>query len=124
MLVVEDDDTVRDSSVRALAGRGYNVLEASAAEQALEIAGRHDAPIDALVTDLVMPGLDGHTLADLMSMTRRGLRVLYSSGYSAAVALQHGVRVDGNRAFIQKPYSGVRLARTVRTLLDRPVAVP
>jgi len=124
VLVVEDDDTVRDLSVRALAGCGYRVFDAAAAEQALTIARQPGTHIDALVTDLVMPGLDGHSLADLLSISRSNLRVLYSSGYSPAVALQHGVRVDKGRAFIQKPYSGVRLARAVRTLLDRPVAVP
>jgi signal transduction histidine kinase/ActR/RegA family two-component response regulator len=117
VLVVEDEPLVRSLAVRALRDQGYRVLQAEDGQAALEAARSHDGEIHLLVTDVVMPGMNGKELADRLSAERPGLRVLYVSGYTDHAVVRHGVLEEGI-AFLSKPFDMSNLARTVREVLD------
>lgn len=115
VLVVEDDDSVRELCVAILEPAGYRVIAVGSGEDALALPP--DERIDLLLTDVVMPGLDGLALAERMTAARPDLRVVFVSGYPSDVAMRPGV--PGERAvFLQKPYTISQLAATVRTALD------
>ena len=117
VLVVEDEPAVLTLSRRALEAQGYVVLAASDADAALRVVERHGGMIHLLLTDVVMPGLSGHELADRLTAQRPGIRVLYMSGYPGDAVVQHGTLPSGS-AFLQKPFSPDGLARKVRDVLD------
>lgn len=117
VLLVEDDDAVRDFSRLALESQGYRVLAVSCGMEAIRAINRQDAQIDILVTDVVMPGMSGRELVDAARSVAPGLRVLYVSGYTDDAVVRHGVR-DATDAFLQKPFSPLALARKVRAVLD------
>ncbi len=119
ILVVEDQADVRRITARMLRGLGYAVLEAGSGNEALAIAGSHPGRIDLLITDVVMPGMSGRTLGERIGAMRPDLRMLYVSGYTANVTLQHGV-LDGPVAFLQKPFTAASIARKVRDVLAGP----
>ena len=119
ILLVEDESAVRGFAVRALTAVGYRVLEAGSGGQALELAAAQERQIDLLVTDIVMPGLQGHQLAEQLGAARPGLRVLYVSGFTENSVIHHGVPDEG-AAFLAKPFSAGELATAVRAALDRP----
>jgi CheY-like chemotaxis protein len=118
VLVVEDDDGVRELARRALARLGYTVLTAPAGEPALALARAHDGTIHLLVTDVVMPGMNGREVADHLRALRPETRVLFTSGYTENVIVHRGVLEDG-LAFLAKPYSPQALGEKVRQILDR-----
>jgi two-component system, cell cycle sensor histidine kinase and response regulator CckA len=116
VLVVEDEYAVRHLICRVLRGKGYRVLEAPNAEAALALAAESREAIDLLVTDLVMPGLGGAALAAQLVVHRRGLRVLFITGYApAAVERQDELAVGSG--LLEKPFSADQLARRVREVL-------
>lgn len=116
ILLVEDDDLVRDFARQQLISLGYRVLEASDGPAALAIL-QGPEPIDLLFTDLVMPGgMSGRDLAELGRALRPGLRVLYTSGYAENVIVHHG-RLDPGVMLLSKPYHRDDLARKVREAL-------
>jgi PAS domain S-box-containing protein len=116
VLVVEDEYAVRHLVCRVLRGKGYRVLEAPNAEAALALAAESREAIDLLVTDLVMPGLGGAALAARLVTHRRGLRVLFITGYApAAVERQDELAVGSG--LLEKPFSADQLARKVREVL-------
>ena len=117
ILLVEDADAVRNLLRVVLQSNGYTVLEARDGPEAAAVAQKHPGPIDLLLTDLVMPRMSGRLLADLVSKTRPGIRVLMMSGYTDEAVLHHGV-LEGDVAFLQKPFSPIGLARKVREVLD------
>jgi hypothetical protein len=117
ILVAEDEDSVRAVTTAALASRGYNVLAAADGESALVLARQYPHTIDLLLTDVVMPGINGRELAELMICERADLRVLFVSGYTDDASLLHGIRTD-ELSFLQKPFSPVDLIRRVRSMLD------
>jgi DNA-binding NtrC family response regulator len=117
IMFVEDDMHVRESASRALRSRGFAVVEASDGKAALELLRDHADGIDLLVTDVVMPGMDGRQLVDAARSERPALRVLYTSGYTDDAIVRHGV-IDTEVAFLEKPYSVDRLAGKVRQVLD------
>ncbi len=117
ILLVEDDDRVRALVSNMLRKNGYTVLLASAGDQALEIAARHRGRIHLLLTDVVMPGLNGRILSERLMVTRPDTRVLYRSGYSDDAILRHGVRKAAAH-FIQKPFSIDALAHKVKETLS------
>ncbi len=119
ILLVEDDDGVRELVAGVLRDRGYTVLMAHDGDQALEIATEHPRDIHALVTDVVMPGMSGRQIAQRVAGQRPGIRVLYMSGYTDDAIVRHGV-LEVGAAFIQKPFSSAALARKVRDLFDSP----
>ncbi len=120
VLLVEDEDMIRDLVRHILEAHGYTVIAASRGEEAVELAKRHDGSIDLLVTDVVMPGMSGRELADRLSRSRANLRVLYMSGYTYNEIGRHGV-LGSDIAFIQKPFAPDGLMRKVREVLDAPV---
>jgi PAS domain S-box-containing protein len=117
VLLVEDEDDVRGVARESLAMYGYTVLEARDGEEALRIAGAESGRIDLMVTDVVMPGMNGRELAKRLLAMRPGTRVLYVSGYTDDALSQHGI-LDQELAFLAKPFSPETLARSVRQVLD------
>jgi nitrogen-specific signal transduction histidine kinase len=115
VLLVEDEEMVRDLAKEILTLRGYDVLPAASAESALELAAGL-GKVDLVLTDLVMPGLNGRELTDRLRARWPELNVLYMSGYSENV-LENRELPAGAR-FIQKPFSGPALAAKVREVLD------
>jgi signal transduction histidine kinase/CheY-like chemotaxis protein len=115
ILLVEDEDVVRRLVEQSLRGFGYHVISAAAPHEAVAAAGRHE--FDLLVTDVVMPEMNGRELAELLEETRPGLRVLYISGYAGHVLLEDGV-LSETTSFLQKPFALEDLARKVREVLD------
>jgi two-component system cell cycle sensor histidine kinase/response regulator CckA len=117
LLVVEDEPVVRSLAVRALVDQGYKVLQAADGPAALAVAGAYGGEVHLLVTDVVMPGMNGKELADRLAAERPGLRVLYVSGYTDHAVVRHGVLEEGI-AFLSKPFDLRELVRTVREVLD------
>jgi CheY-like chemotaxis protein len=89
---------------------------ASHGPEAIEVAGEYDGPIHLLATDLVMPRMSGLEVANQLTQTREGIRVLLMSGYPNEAALRHGV--PPGAALLQKPFNALALARSVRQVLD------
>lgn len=119
VLVVEDDDLVRQNLVAQLTRLGYRVSAASSAEKALELLAVHD-DLDLLLTDIIMPGgMNGKELADETQRRWPGLRILFTSGYSED-AIMHDGRVDDGVQLLSKPYQRQELAEKVRWVLDSP----
>ncbi len=117
VLVVEDEPEVRRLVERLLRGKGYRVLAAGSPADAVALAKSHDAEIDLLLTDVIMPGMNGRDLARLLAPARPAMRVLYMSGYADAAMNQHGILPTGT-AFVSKPFTPEALARKVREVLD------
>jgi two-component system cell cycle sensor histidine kinase/response regulator CckA len=118
VLVVEDEEAVRRMAARTLSSRGYRVLEASDAAQALAREPEW-GPIDLLVTDVVMPGIGGRELAAALLARRPGLRLLYISGYTDDEVTRRGL-LDAGAPFLEKPFEAEGLARRVREVLEAP----
>ncbi len=117
VLLVEDEPQVLGLAQRVLDQRGYRVLTAHTPEEALRQAEEYTGPIHLLVTDVVMPQMNGRELRDRLMGQRRGLRCLFISGYSADVIARLGV-VESDIAFLPKPFGPDELASSVRALLD------
>jgi len=117
VLVVEDQEEVRKLTQRVLEGRGYAVLAARNGAEALEIVARHPTRIHLMITDVVMPGMNGRELAELACARRSDLKVLYVSGYTGEAVLQHRL-LEAGVAFLQKPFTPDALARKTREVLD------
>ncbi len=118
VLVVEDEEMVRNLAVRLLERRGYQVLATSSGGDAIVLAERHHGPIDLLLTDVVMPHMNGRELVERFAEIRPGIKVIYTSGYTQNVIAHHGVLDEGVQ-FIAKPYSLATLAARVREVLDK-----
>jgi PAS domain S-box-containing protein len=117
VLVVEDEEEVREL-LRYLLGRmGYQVLVAGGGAEALKVAEGHGVPIDLLVTDVVMPQMSGRQVAEAMGQRQPDLRVLYLSGHTNDARLRHGI-AGAEVAFLQKPFTEAALAAKVREVLD------
>jgi two-component system cell cycle sensor histidine kinase/response regulator CckA len=123
ILLAEDEDNIREPAREILESRGYTVLEARDAVQALEVSRDWNGPIHLLVSDVVMPGMSGSELAAVLDQERPGTHVLFISGYSEDAIAQHGV-LHAGRSFLQKPFPPGVLLRTVREILDREVECP
>jgi CheY-like chemotaxis protein len=116
VLVVEDEAPVRAVVERTLAQHGYQVVSATTAEEALELAASH-LPFDLLVTDVVLPGMSGRELAQRLGAQPRPPRVLFVSGYTED-AVVHSGELDPALHFLQKPFLRAELLAAVRRLLD------
>jgi PAS domain S-box-containing protein len=122
VLLVEDGDAVRSLAAQVLTSQGYIVLEASNGAEALEVAAAHDESIDLLITDVVMPGMDGVELSRRLTKERPDLPVLFISGYTGA-AKEKLRAVSDSANFLGKPFKPDQLVRRVRELLDSSVQV-
>ncbi|NOT44260.1 MAG: response regulator [Acidobacteria bacterium] len=121
VLLVEDADAIRQLARDVLRRAGYCVLEASDAEQAVEMATTHDGAIDALVTDVIMPGASGVDLARTLAVHRPGLQVLYMSGYTDNAVVRNGLLAD-EAPFLQKPFTPRDLLEKVRQVFGATVS--
>ncbi|MEI8243341.1 MAG: PocR ligand-binding domain-containing protein [bacterium] len=117
ILLVEDESTTLKMATALLTKQGYTVLATNSAAEALRLAGTHDGEIHLLVTDVIMPEMNGRILAQKLQAIRPQLKSLYMSGYAANVVAHHGVLDEGVH-FIQKPFRSKALAAKVRSLLD------
>jgi PAS domain S-box-containing protein len=122
ILLVEDEESVRNLVRRILSQQGYTVFEALNAQQALKIAQSHRANLDLLLTDIVMPGMTGLGLAQRMLQFHPEIRILYMSGYTDSAVLQQGWLESGSY-FLQKPFTPEALSRKVREILGVPQAL-
>ena len=118
ILLVEDEAIVRRTARRILKRMGYTVLEADNGLAALEAAQKFDGTIDLLLTDVVMPKMNGRQLAQEMQRQYPGIKILFASGYTDNVIAHHGI-LDEGLNFIGKPYSTQGLAQRVRSVLDQ-----
>jgi two-component system cell cycle sensor histidine kinase/response regulator CckA len=122
ILVVEDEEAIRSLVLRILGGAGYTVLTAVNADDALSASERHKGDIHLLLTDVIMPGMDGKTFVDRLRVLRPGIRVLYMSGYADNAIARHGVLESGNN-FIGKPFAKEEIIRKVREVLHGKIEI-
>jgi PAS domain S-box-containing protein len=120
ILVVEDQTAVRSFTKAVLKRYGYRVIEASSGEEATAAAERHAGQIHLLLTDVVLPGVNGKDLSEQLSAVRGDMKVLFMSGYTADVIAHHGV-LNRGVAFLQKPFTPDELAEKVRSVLTGPL---
>ncbi|MBD3166191.1 PAS domain S-box protein [bacterium] len=118
ILIVEDQSSVRHTAARFLKRFGYHVLEAESATKALQRTVKLEHPIDLLLTDVIMPEMNGRRLYEKIAAMVQGLRVIYMSGYTQDIIARHGVLEDGID-FLQKPFTLRSLTEKVREVLDR-----
>jgi two-component system, cell cycle sensor histidine kinase and response regulator CckA len=118
ILLVEDDDAVREVASRALIARGYRLLVARNGEEALTVADEHQGPIHLVISDIVMPEMGGLQLFNRLRSWYPGIRFLFISGY-ADPPIDRRDLDDGRTRFLSKPFTLHRLVREGRALLDR-----
>ncbi len=118
ILLVEDQEDVRGFARAALKSNGYQVIDAANGIEAMGVSARYPGVIHMMITDVVMPGLDGRELADRLKEQRPEMKVLFMSGYTADVILQRGV-ADNVVGLLRKPFSQAALAGKVREVLTR-----
>jgi len=116
VLLVEDEDSVRELVRETLKSKGYSVMEAHDGLAGLSVAEKYEGAIDILITDVVMPGMSGRELAKRVAAARPGIKVLYLSGYTEDAIIHEGV-LEAGTAFLQKPFTLLALARKVREVL-------
>ncbi len=121
VLVVEDEDAVRALVSGILSRFGYRVLQAAHGEEAIRVSATFDGPIHLLLSDMVMPELDGRMLAERLEASRPAMEVLFISGYPDDYLSRRGLLPEGKR-FLNKPFSSKRLANTVREILVETAA--
>ncbi len=119
ILVVEDQDALRRLTVTILKSKGYRVLEAPDGDAAWEVARRYPGEIQMVLTDVVLPGINGRELSERLKQVRPGLKVLYTSGYTSDVIGHRGV-LDTGLAYLPKPFSPEKLEAKVREVLNEP----
>ena len=117
VLLVEDEDMVRNLATELLKENGYKVVEASGGEEAIRLCRNHKGPIHLLITDVVMPKMSGKDVARRLQMVHPETKVLFMSGYTDEAIVHHGI-VDSHIAFIQKPFSETALMQKIRDVLD------
>src|SRR5713226_8110807 len=119
ILVVEDDTSLREVTCEFLQDSGYTVIAAESPEEALHLVESRSGPIDFLLTDVIMPKMNGRELATRLLKARPGIKVLYVSGYADGIVRDgvHGPLEEG-LAFLQKPYTRQGLTRKIREILD------
>jgi nitrogen-specific signal transduction histidine kinase/ActR/RegA family two-component response regulator len=121
ILLVEDEDMVRTLARTILEKSGYNVLEAANGLEALRLVQEHTPePIHLMVTDVVMPGMNGRKLAEHLTPLHPEMKILYMSGYTDTVIVHHSV-LDPGANFLQKPFAPDDLTSKVRKVLDTPL---
>jgi two-component system, cell cycle sensor histidine kinase and response regulator CckA len=119
ILLVEDSEPLRKLAHMFLKDNGYRVLTAADGEDALQVARQHAAPIQLLLTDVVMPGINGRVLAERLGPWQPGMKVLYMSGYTDSFIAGHGVLEQGIH-LLHKPFTEETLTRKVREVLETP----
>ena len=118
ILLVDDEPPIRRLIRRVLESEGYQLLVACNGDEALRIAGFHREPIDLLLTDIVMPRMDGFMLRDRLAATRPGIRSLFLSGYAEHSEVVRGGLQESREAFLPKPFTRDLLLRSIRRRLS------
>jgi len=118
ILVVEDNEPLRRLVCGVLEAKGYTLLEAGSGEEALKVIEAHTGPLGLLLTDVVMPRVNGPELAARLAPLHPEVKVLYMSGYTDNAIVHHGILDNGAR-FLQKPFTPEALARKIREVLDK-----
>jgi two-component system, cell cycle sensor histidine kinase and response regulator CckA len=118
ILLVEDEDPVREVTALLLESLGYKVLQVSNAKDALDLVENTRAKIDLLFTDVIMPDMSGRELVEALHMRDPGLKVLFQSGYTDDMVIRHGI-LRAEVAFLQKPFTVDALAKKIRERLDQ-----
>jgi two-component system, cell cycle sensor histidine kinase and response regulator CckA len=121
VLLVEDEEALRDFTATALTQNGYTVLTAERPDRAIEIARQHQGPIDLVLTDVIMPGMNGRALAESLAAIRAEIRLVYMSGYTG---FTHPELVDSDVILLAKPFTREALLRKVREGLARVTPGP
>jgi PAS domain S-box-containing protein len=116
ILLVEDNEKVRKLILKMLLLQGYKVLETSQGSDAVDVASKHDGPIDLLLTDIVMPKMSGQELAEQLVALRPGIKVIFMSGYPGGITSEHGI-FDPRAFFLQKPFEIDALGEILRQVL-------
>lgn len=116
ILLVEDEEMVRVLTRQILTACGYKVIEGSNGQDGLNLCKTHAGPIDLLVCDVVMPGVNGRELAEGALKLRPGLKIMFMSGHTEDIVLKEGIQKG--TAFLQKPFLPVALVQKVRATLD------
>jgi two-component system cell cycle sensor histidine kinase/response regulator CckA len=116
ILLVEDQEAVRGFTRTALMSNGYQVIDAANGEEAIGLSAGHPGTIHMMITDVVMPGMNGRELANRLQAQRPGMKILFMSGYTADVIVQRGI-IDSTEGFLAKPFSPVALTVKVREVL-------
>ena len=116
-MVVDDEAALRRLVARTLEAKGYRVIVAGDALEAITKLAEHPGTLDLLVTDVVMPGMGGRELADQVTGVHRTARVLFLSGYTEDTIIRHGVETE-TAAFLEKPFTPAELLLKVRQVLD------
>lgn len=119
ILVVEDEENILNLIVLTLKKRGYQIIAATVPETALELAAAHNGKIDLLITDIIMPGMNGKELSEKLAPRQPGMKALFMSGYTAEIIAQHGALEPGLH-FLQKPFTIHNFVEKVRKTLDNP----
>jgi CheY-like chemotaxis protein len=117
IMLVEDNEGVRDLVRLLLEERGYEVLVPSGAAEAERLCSERPGDVDLLLTDVVMPDVNGRDLAERLARVSPSMRILFMSGYSDEAVYRHGV-ISPNAAFLEKPFTDRTLAQKVREVLD------
>jgi CheY-like chemotaxis protein len=118
VLVVEDEAAILRLVQEGLGRLGYRVLAAASPDEAVTLGARHDGPVHLLITDLVMPQMNGRQLAERLAAQRPQIKCLYMSGYAANIVAGHGDALDRGASFIAKPFTLTGLAAKVRQALE------
>jgi two-component system, cell cycle sensor histidine kinase and response regulator CckA len=116
ILVAEDDASLRILTCRILRNHGYKVLEAADGNEALRLAKEYKEEIHLILTDTIMPGMDGRDAVERISAFRPGIKSVFMSGYTNTTIIELGL-LDRDRAFLQKPYDAAGLIQKVRDVL-------
>jgi DNA-binding NtrC family response regulator len=119
ILIVEDEDIVRQLACEALTMLGYHTLTAANPAEAIDISATYAGRIHLLLTDVVLPQMDGRSLFKKISAIRPDIKVLFASGYTENFIVHHGV-LDKDLHFLQKPFNIDNLVRKVRIAIDSP----
>jgi len=118
VLVVEDEDAVRAMTMEILESDGYKVLQACHGKEALHVCGKYEGPIHLIVTDVVMPGMNGRDLAERLARSRPEMKVLYISGYTDDAIFRDGA-LQAGMPFLPKPFKLDSLLNSVRGVLEQ-----
>jgi two-component system, cell cycle sensor histidine kinase and response regulator CckA len=118
ILLVEDEDPVREVTALLLESLGYHVLQVAGAQEALDLVQDREIKIDLLFTDVLMPGMSGRELAEAFRVHDPSIKVLFQSGHTDDIVVRLGI-LNAEVAFLQKPFTVGSLAKKIRQLLDR-----
>jgi CheY-like chemotaxis protein len=122
VLVVDDESTVRKLMAAVLERAGYRILEACCGEDAVRVAEAHDGPIDLLLTDIIMPGMDGWELARQLGAVRTDMKIIYTSGNIDRAGSGDGAAEPC--ILLRKPFTPDQLVQTAAELLNEPQRKP